>query len=102
MMTEVLSFGNQNYIYSNITSDRLMKRIAGYLGLQLQAFTFWLTVLVNLPNMCCHHVRIWNKDFMLNPAEPRKMANIWTNTSRLDKKKTYYRLCFIRYFIASV
>ena len=24
-----------------------------------------------LRNMCCHHARVWNRDFMLNPAEPR-------------------------------
>lgn len=29
MITEVLSFGNLNYIYSNIASNKLMKRIAG-------------------------------------------------------------------------
>lgn len=102
MITEVLSFGNLNYIYSNIASNRLMKRIAGYFGLQPQVFTSWLTVLANLRNMCCHHARVWNRDFMLNPAEPRKMANIWIDTSKIDKKKIYYRLCIIRYFLASV
>lgn len=39
MITEVLSFGNLNYIYSNIASNRLMKRIAGYFGLKPQVFT---------------------------------------------------------------
>lgn len=102
MITEVLSFGNLNYIYSNIASNRLMKRIAGYFGLQPQVFTSWLTVLANLRNMCCHHARVWNRDFMLNPAEPRKMAKIWIDTSKIDKKKIYYRLCIIRYFLASV
>ncbi len=72
MITEILSFGNLNYIYSNIASNRLMKQIAGYFGLKPQVFTSWLTVLANLRNMCCHHARVWNRDFMLNPAEPRK------------------------------
>ena len=68
MITEVLSFGNLNYIYSNIVNNRLMKHIAGYFGLKPQVFTSWLTVLANLRNMCCHHARVWNRDFMLNPA----------------------------------
>ena len=58
MITEVLSFGNLNYIYSNIASNKLMKCIAGHFGLKPQVFTSWLTVLANLRNMCCHHARI--------------------------------------------
>lgn len=99
MITEVLSFGNLNYIYSNIASNRLMKRIADYFGLKPQVFTSWLTVLVNLRNMCCHHARVWNRDFMLNPAEPKKAKNAWVDTSKVDKKRIYYRLCIIRYFL---
>ena len=102
MITEVLSFGNLNYIYSNITNNRLMKRIGDYFGLKPQVFTSWLTVLANLHNMCCHHARVWNRDFMLNPTEPRKTSNAWIDTSRIDKKKIFYRLCIIRYFLISV
>ena len=102
MITEVLSFGNLNYIYSNITNNRLMKRIGDYFGLKPQVFTSWLTVLANLRNMCCHHARVWNRDFMLNPTEPRKTSNAWIDTSRIDKKKIFYRLCIIRYFLISV
>lgn len=102
MITEVLSFGNLNYIYSNISSNHLMKHIAGYFGLKPQVFTSWLTVLANLRNMCCHHARIWNRDFMLNPAEPRKTSKVWIDTSKVDKKRIYYRLCMLRYFLSSV
>ena len=102
MITEVLSFGNLNYIYSNIANNRLMKRIACYFGLKPQVFTSWLTVLANLRNMCCHHARVWNRDFMLNPAEPRKTSNAWIDTSKIDKKKIFYRLCIVRYFLSSI
>lgn len=102
MITEVLSFGNLNYIYSNIASNRLRKLIADYFGLKPQVFTSWLTVLANLRNMCCHHARVWNRDFMLKPAEPRKASNVWIDTSKLDKKKLFYRLCIIRYFLSAV
>ena len=102
MITEVLSFGNLNYIYSNIANNRLMKHIADYFGLKPQVFTSWLTVLANLRNMCCHHARVWNRDFMLNPAEPRKVSNAWIDTSKIDKKRIFYRLCIIRYLLTSV
>lgn len=102
MITEVLSFGNLNYIYSNIASNQLMKRIAGCFGLKPQVFVSWLTVLANLRNMCCHHARVWNRDFMLNPAEPKKTKNAWIDISKADKKRIYYRLCIIRYLLSSV
>lgn len=102
MITEVLSFGNLNYIYSNIASNRLRKLIADYFGLKPQVFTSWLTVLANLRNMCCHHARVWNRDFMLKPTEPRKASKVWIDTSKLDKKKVFYRLCIIRYFLSAV
>ena len=102
MITKVLSFGNLNYIYSNIASNRLRKLIAEYFGLKPQVFTSWLTVLANLRNMCCHHARVWNRDFMLNPAEPRKTSKVWIDTSKLDKKRLFYRLCIIRYFLSGV
>lgn len=102
MITEVSSFGNLNYIYSNIASNQLMKHIAGYFGLKPQVFVSWLTVLANLRNMCCHHARVWNRDFMLNPAEPKKTKNAWIDSSKTDKKRIYYRLCIIRYILSSI
>lgn len=102
MITEVLSFGNLNYIYSNIASNKLMKQVSAYFGLQPQVFTSWLTVLANLRNMCCHHARVWNRDFMLSPAEPRRIMRAWIDTSKMDKKKIFYRLCIIRYLLSFV
>ena len=102
MITEVLSFGNLNYIYSNVASNQLMKRIAEYFGLKPQVFTSWLTVLANLRNMCCHHARVWNRDFMLKPAEPRKTKYAWIGTLKMNKKRIYYRVCIIRYFLSSI
>ena len=102
MITEVLSFGNLNYIYSNVASNQLMKRIAEYFGLKPQVFTSWLAVLANLRNMCCHHARVWNRDFMLKPAEPRKTKYAWIGTLKMNKKRIYYRLCIIRYFLSSI
>ncbi len=39
MITEVLPFGNLNYIYSNIASNQLIKRIADYFGLKPQVLS---------------------------------------------------------------
>ncbi|MCH4156955.1 MAG: Abi family protein [Muribaculaceae bacterium] len=99
MITEVLSFGNLNYIYSNIASNQLRKKIADYFGVKPMVFVSWLTVLSNLRNMCCHHARVWNREFVLKPAEARKLKCAWIDTSKIDNKRIYYRLCIIKYLL---
>ncbi len=99
MITEVLSFGNLNYIYSNIANNKLRKQIADYFGVKPMVFISWLNVLSNLRNMCCHHSRVWNREFVLRPVEARKLKYIWADTTTLDNKRVYYRLCIIKYML---
>ena len=99
MITEVLSFGNLNYIYSNIANNQLRKQIADYFGVKPIVFVSWLTVLSNLRNMCCHHARVWNREFALKPAEALKLKGAWVDTSKLDNKRVYYRLCIVKYLL---
>ncbi len=99
MITEALSFGNLNYIYSNISSNRLRKDIAGYFGMQPKVFTSWLTVLVNIRNSVCHHARIWNRDFVIRATEPHNLSHKWIDSSRTDKARLYYRVCIVKYFL---
>ncbi len=99
MITEALSFGNLNYIYSNISSNRLRKDIAGYFGMHPKVFTSWLTVLVNIRNSVCHHARIWNRDFVIRATEPHNLSHKWIDSSRTDKARLYYRVCIVKYFL---
>ena len=99
MITEVLSFGNLNYIYSNIASNQLRKHIADYFGIKPKVFVSWLTILANLRNMCCHHARVWNREFALRPAEALRLRDAWIDTSRIDHKRICYRLCIVKYLL---
>ena len=98
MITEVLSFGNLNYIYSNISKNQLMKHIAGYFGLKPQVFTSWLTVLANLRNMCCHHARVWNKENPITPMITKKPSRPWVSSS-VSPNRTFFDICIIKWFI---
>ena len=49
--------------------------------------------------MCCHHARVWNREFALKPAEALKLKGAWVETSRLDNKRVYYRLCIVKYLL---
>ncbi len=99
MITEVLYFGNLNCIYSHIANHQLRKSIADYYGMKPKVFTSLLTVLVNLRNMCCHHSRIWNRDYDIRPTIPRTLKNPWLNNSEIDGGRLYFRVCIIKYFL---
>ena len=99
MITEVLSFGTLNYIYSNIANNQLRKQIADYFGVKPKVFVSWLTILSNLRNMCCHHARVWNREFVILPADARKLKADWIDTTKFDNKRVYYRLCIIKYLL---
>ncbi len=102
MVTEALSFGNLNYIYSNIASNRLRKDIASYFGMQPKVFTSWLSALVNVRNMCCHHARMWNREFVIKPMEPHKLSDEWIDATQGNKARIYYRICIIKYFLDKI
>ncbi len=102
MVMEILSFGKLNYIYSNLASNRLKKAVANYFGMRPKIFTSWLTMLVNIRNRCCHHERIWNKEFVVTPVNPRSLRHNWIDEARADKSRIYYRICIVKYFLNTI
>ena len=52
--------------------------------------------------MCCHHCRTWNRELATITTEPRRTKYGWIDSSRTDKRRMYYRICMIRYFLYTV
>ena len=102
MITEIIPFGSLAHIYMNLKDNGLKKKIAQHFGLQAPAFVSWLIILGGLRNLCCHHARMWNRELPISPSEPRYMKFGWIDTARTDKRRMYYRICMIRYFLYTV
>lgn len=102
MITEIIPFGSLTHIYMNLKDKGLKKKIAQHFGLQAPVFASWLIVLGGLRNICCHHARMWNRELPISPTEPRQMKFGWIDSSRTDKRRMYYRICMIRYFLFTV
>ena len=102
MITEIIPFGSLAHIYINLKDNGLKKKIAQHFGLQVPTFTSWLIVLGGLRNLCCHHARMWNRELPISPTEPKRMKFGWINSEQTDKRRMYYRICMIRYFLFTV
>lgn len=102
MITEIIPFGSLAHVYMNLKDKGLKKKIAQHFGLQAPVFSSWLIILGGLRNMCCHHARIWNRELPISPTEPKQMKYNWIDSSLTDKRRMYYRICMIRYFLFTV
>ncbi len=102
MITEIIPFGSLAHIYLNLKDQTLKKKIAQHFGLQPPVFTSWLIVIGGLRNMCCHHSRMWNRELPISPAEPKNLNYHWINPLKTDKRRMYYRICMIRYFLYTI
>lgn len=102
MIAEILPLGTLARIYMNLDSNQVKKKVAQKFGLQVPVFNSWIMMLSQIRNMCCHHTRMWNRELPVIPMEPRKHAYPWIDSTHVDKKRMYYRICIIRYFLFAI
>jgi len=102
MINEIIPMGVLCGIYNNIKIISLKKKVANQFGLPFPVFSSWILVLANLRNLCCHHNRIWNKDHLVIPADIKTPVFPWINSSTIDMRRIYYRICIIKYLLFTV
>lgn len=102
MIAEILPLGNLCHIFMNLRNKKAKKKVAKYFGLQEPVFSSWMLVLGNLRNMCCHHSRTWNREFAINTSNPQTTNFLWIDISKTNPKRTYYRICMIKYLLFTI
>lgn len=102
MITEIIPLGSLSHVYMNLDNKALKKKIAQHFGLQTPVFVSWLIILGGLRNLCCHHARMWNRELPISPVEPKQMKFAWIDSSLINKRRIYYRICMIRYFLFTI
>ncbi len=70
-------------------------------GLQPVVFESWIMTIAGLRNICCHHSRLWNRELPIQMTLPKRPDFAWLSDS-VDIKRTYFRLCMIKYLLFSV
>lgn len=93
MMVECATMGTLELLYSKV-SPKIRTAVASRLGVKAPVFRNWLSVLRVTRNACCHHSRIWNREWGVCP----KIPNAW-NWSETANNKTFAVLSMIYYLL---
>lgn len=98
MLVEILPLGVLTRIYENIASNRLRKMIVEYYDLPVPVFISWMTVITLTRNSCCHHSRIWNRQYPISPMAVKKPRRSWIPEG-VPLEKCFYEICIVKWFI---
>lgn len=97
MISEILPFGSITWIFRNLSSAH-KKAVAKKFYLHAPVLESWMNVIALTRNSCCHHARVWNKVNSIIPNDMSGMTRPWID-SATDKRRTYYNICIIKYFL---
>ena len=80
-LAEILPLGVITRIYGNIRDFRTQKLIAKRFDLNIPVFESWMTILTLTRNSCCHHARVWNREYTIKALRMKKMQRPWINNN---------------------
>lgn len=97
-LAEILPLGVMTRIYTNIRDFRIQKRIAQRFDLNIPVFESWMTIVTLTRNSCCHHARVWNKEYTIKALRMKKMKRPWISSS-IGQNRVFFNLTIIKYFL---
>ena len=97
MLVEILPLGVVTRIYENIANHALRKKVAARFNLPIPLFTSWITIITLTRNSCCHHARVWNRNFPIMPQLNGSFRGDWIVNMDFPMVKLYPQLCYLEY-----
>jgi len=98
ILSEILPLGVLTNVYGNLKNKKIKKSISHTFGLQIDPFESWLTIITGQRNACCHHSRVWNRQYPIRATIPNRIVRPWI-TIPADTQHIYFTLCIIKYFL---
>lgn len=96
MMVECATMGTLELLFSKV-SPSTRTAVASELGVKVPIFKNWLSVLRVTRNACCHHSRVWNREWGVCP----KIPNAWS-WSGVANGRTFAVLSVIYHPLAQI
>ena len=96
MMVECATMGTLELLFSRV-SPSARTAVASDLGVKVPVFKNWLSVLRVTRNACCHHSRVWNREWGVCP----KIPNAWS-WSGVANGRTFAVLSVIYHLLARI
>jgi len=90
MVAETLSLGVWSQIFENLRSGDERKAVAANFGTDEAIFSNWLHVLTYIRNICAHHGRLWNRQFVIKLKVAKRHQHVLGSTN--DR---YYALAVV-------
>ncbi|MGF1452689.1 MAG: Abi family protein, partial [Opitutales bacterium] len=96
---EVMSFGLLSRFYANLAVSSLRKDIAQTYDFAPDAFESLVHHIVYLRNLCAHHARLWNREFVVTVKLPRKRpAEVVSCLNPEKDRRLYNSLILLDHF----
>ena len=82
MVAETLTLGTWSMVFENLHVTAERKAIAKPLKTDEQVLRNWLHALTYLRNLCAHHSRLWNRQFVIKPVIATRHATFLKSNDR--------------------
>lgn len=100
VICEIMTLGQLSKWYSNLRHGKDRNAIVKVYGLDEVNLTSFLHHLSIVRNLCAHHARLWNREFVFAWKLPRlKPPELWENFNTEDGKRIYNTLVMLAYLM---
>lgn len=99
---EVMSLGLLSRWYDNLKPMATRKAIARAYDLTQPVLTSWLHHLAGVRNLCAHHARLWNRDFIVTPMPPQNKPVALVHEFVPASRKLYNTLVILLYWMDAI
>lgn len=95
--SEVISLGLLSKLYGNLKPKPTRRAIAETYALDDRLLGSWLHHLTYIRNICAHHSRLWNREFVNIPMRPKNKPAKLASEFMPDSRKLYNTLVILLY-----
>lgn len=92
---EIIPLGLLSRLYSNIKPIATRSAISRTYGVDQQVFESWLHHLHFLRNLCAHHSRVWNREFVITSEVPKSKPQALRGQFQHGSRKLYNSLLIL-------
>ena len=99
-LVEVMSLGQLSKWYSNLRHSQDLNAIAHVFDLDEELLVSFLHHLTTVRNLCAHHSRLWNREFIFTFKLPKgRPAPLLPSVNRQEPRKLYNTLAVMAYLL---
>nr|VFJ75572.1 MAG: Abortive infection bacteriophage resistance protein [Candidatus Kentron sp. FW] len=92
---EVMSLGQLSRWYANLKPMSIRRAIANIYAMDQKMLESWLRHLAHVRNVCAHHSRLWNREFIITSSLPGQKPKGLARQCQKGSRKLYNTLVLL-------